>query len=120
MAVETTFLLVMIVALILGNALLYFFKPKKNNAMESIVSANVASNTDPIFFPKDAPANEVLLLKSNFKALNEKLNMAHSRMNDLESFSRKEIRELKLMVAELQKEKQTIKVWKAKQENNYE
>lgn len=113
MAVETIILLVMIIALIIGNGLLYFFKPKKTNELKQIVSSSNDLN-NPVFFPKDAPANEVLLLKSNFKALNEKLNMAHSRMNDLESFSRKEIRELKTAVAQLQKEKETIKVWKSK------
>ncbi|MDO8538762.1 MAG: hypothetical protein Q7S21_07840 [archaeon] len=112
MAIETTLLLVLIVALIIGNALLYFFKPKKTSEIKQIVQAS-NSLDEKIFFTPDAPSNEVLLLKSNFKALNEKLNMAHSRMNDLESFSRKEIRELKIAVAELQKQKETIKVWKS-------
>ena len=112
MAAETIFLLVLIVALIIGNALLYFFKPEKNNEIKQISQSSNELN-EKIFFNPDAPSNEVLLLKSNFKALNEKLNMAHSRMNDLESFSRKEIKELKTIVAQIQKEKQTIKMWKS-------
>ena len=115
MATET--IVLGIIALILGIATAYSYsKPKKHKLAEAITaSSSNASKKEEIFFHPDSPSNEVLLLKSNFKALNEKLNMAHSRMNDLEAFAKKEIKQLKLIVQELEKQKASSKVWKSKQ-----
>ena len=56
MAAETVLLIVLIIALIIGNGLLYFFKPKKSNETKQIAS-NSNDLNEKIFFNPDAPSN---------------------------------------------------------------
>ncbi|MFH1586755.1 MAG: hypothetical protein ABID38_02785 [Candidatus Diapherotrites archaeon] len=73
MSVITTFLLVMVGALTVGHGLLFFTKPADEQGDVMLPSQNQMGN-----------ATEIKMMESNFRALNEKVRMAHDRINDVE------------------------------------
>ncbi len=79
MEIITVFLIVLVIALAFGNTLLSFIGNGLPKAANSI-SGNAAIIAGSYFSDK-VPAP-----KSNIKAVNEKANMAHSRLDALERF----------------------------------
>ncbi len=78
MEIVTIFLFVLVIALAFGHALLYLTRPRAESAENEIA-----------FIPEDAQEKKIPALNSadlsaRYKALNEKIKMAHSRLGDLE------------------------------------
>ncbi len=73
MSLVTTFLFLMIGALTVGHGLLFFTKPADEQG--NVMHASPSQMAGP---------TEIKVMESNFRALNEKIKMAHERINDVE------------------------------------
>ena len=89
--IETLFLVVLIVALLVGNSLLYFTKPKRNRQNDLKISDLKNSAVQERFFSEEEtvkPSNviyeEVYSFQGKLRAIEEKTRMAHSRLNEVE------------------------------------
>src|SRR3989344_286053 len=103
MEIATIFLFVLVIALALGHALLYLTKPRAESAENEDEIALPAADAQEEKFPAATSAD----LSARYKALNEKIKMAHSRLGDLERVllevaNAKEIRDDKIIENRLQ------------------
>ncbi len=107
MEIATVFLFVLVIALALGHALLYLTKPRaesaENEGNEAALIPEIPENAHGKGFPETTSAD----LSAGYKALNEKIKMAHSRLGDLERVvlevaNAKEIRDSKIVENRLQ------------------
>ncbi len=78
---ETVFLIVLILALLLGNIFLHFTKPGKNAPKQDYpyIEEIKSSSIEP-----EGSFDCVYDLQGNVKALDQKVRMAHSRLTELE------------------------------------
>jgi hypothetical protein len=70
MTIITVFLIVMVIALAVGNLLLHFTKPNGSFSVKKV----------------DLPPVDQMLFESKLKATNELANMAHQRLTSVENF----------------------------------
>ncbi|MBI2529536.1 MAG: hypothetical protein HYW05_00140 [Candidatus Diapherotrites archaeon] len=106
MEIATVFLFVLVIALALGHALLYLTKlrgPGAESPGSGSEIAPPAADAQDEKFPAATSAD----LSARYKALNEKIKMAHSRLGDLERVllevaNAKEMKEGKIIESRLQ------------------
>lgn len=102
MEILTIFLFVLVLALALGHALLYLTKPGAGSAENEDIASTPADARE-----EEIPAATSADLSARYKALNEKIKMAHSRLGDLERVvlevaNAKELKDGKLIENRLQ------------------
>ena len=84
----TIFLIVLTLALVIGNVLLYLSKPRNKKLNELKNLTNSSANSNIAFVPNELNSNnlaQLLSMQSNFKALNGKINMALQKLAEVES-----------------------------------